>query len=454
MKNTFYFSLDIVKSGTNKDNKFFIEGYAATKDLDRQGDIIVLDALEHAAAGLLEFGNTVFFNHDYNRCVGRLDEVKVDDVGLWVKIYISQWEEELRKKIEEGIIGKFSIGGRVMEGERVQPTEAQRRFNLKTRPTEAVKVISRMELFEVSVVGLPANAHAEFAHKSLCKALEDMSHNEDLFNIKDAGQIPDNTTTGTPLPKPIAKNAEETIMEDVKTEEVTPVIDTPATKDDVIKEAVVEATKELETIVAQEVKKEEPVAAPEATPEVVKETAPEVVKAEEVKVEEIKKEEQAVAEPAAPVVITEQHQSESVLTIDPANATMKQESVSADVVVTETPEKKITETSVVHAVRTYTEEEVNAIKALYEKQLEEKEVLIKTLSAKVDEKIEKADPTPAPEAEPVTKDLQAEPAKEEVEVTTKSTPLAPDVKAPLVVEEKKPFDVEKGFLNMIKGKRK
>ena len=184
----------------------------------------------------------------------------------------------------------------------------------------------------------------------------------------------------------------------------------------------------------------------------MKETAPEVVKQEEVApTEEIKKEEQAVA---APVVITEQAQSAAVTTIDPANGKMTQEAIREEIVVTETPEKKITETVAVHTVRTYTEEEVNAIKALYEKQLEEKEVLIKTLSAKVDEKIEKADPTPAPEAEPVTKDLQAEPAKEEVEVTTKSTPLAKDAQAPIVVEEKKPFDIEKGFLNMIKGKRK
>ena len=214
--NSFYFTADITKSTRGSGKDFFVEGYAATTDMDRQHDVIAIEALKEAAPRLLANGTTAFFNHDYNRCVGRLDAVNVDEKGLWVKIYVSEWEEELRKKIEEGIIKKFSIGGRLTAGERLSPSEAVRRLGLKEKPAEPINIISSMDLFEVSIVGLPANASAEFVHKSLYQALKDanVEKSEEVVAIrviskeefKDAGQIPDNVSgDNTALPKDVSK---------------------------------------------------------------------------------------------------------------------------------------------------------------------------------------------------------------------------------------------------------
>jgi HK97 family phage prohead protease len=436
LKNDFYFSLDIVKSG-HEGKGFYIEGYAATKDLDRQGDIIVLDALKDAAIGLLEFGNTVFFNHDYNRAIGRLDDAKVDSQGLWVKIYISQWEEELRKKIEEGIISKFSIGGRLTAGERVSPTEALHRFPyLKNKPSAPVNVISSMELFEVSVVGLPANCRAEFAHKSLTKALQDVVETEDIFKIENLGQIPDNVKDDS-LPKPV------TVQPGTKKEMEC---EMEKTKDTKIEVPAVEEPK-LEVINKEEVIIEAPIV-------VIKEEAPVIIETPAAPVEEVKSAEVTI--PAEPMVITEEHAAVIVTTIDNEAHAVKQEVISNDVTVTEANGMKSTETVAQHTVRTYTEEELKAIRAEYQKQLDEKEAMITSLNAEVDGlKIEKANQAPIKEQlDQITKDLGALQAKvkEVVIDPSKSTPLAVNEVVVPVLEKKVEITPEQGFLKVLKGK--
>lgn len=172
----FFYTCQIAKSGTDTKG-FYIEGYAATSDLDRQNDIITPDALKAAGDGLLSNdGRTVFFNHNYDRCIGRLDSADVDNTGLLVKIYISEVEQELRTKISEGVISKFSIGGRILSSKIVSRTEAERiAGKAKSNGAGKVNLITGIELFEVSVVGLPANAKAGFrVHKSLDEAVNEI----------------------------------------------------------------------------------------------------------------------------------------------------------------------------------------------------------------------------------------------------------------------------------------
>jgi len=447
LKNDFYFSLDIIKSG-HEGKGFYIEGYAATKDLDRQGDIIVLDALKEAAVGLLEFGNTVFFNHDYNRCIGRLDNAQVDEQGLLVKIFISQWEEELRKKIEEGIIRKFSIGGRLKAGERVSPIEALKRFPwLKTKPTESVNVITSMELFEVSVVGLPANARAEFAQKSLTKALQDVVQEEDMFKLENLGAIPDNVKDDK-LPKPVTTQVDtkkdmECAMEkieDIKIEapvvaEVTPeiIVEAPIV---VIKEEVPVAVAPVIVPAAEEVKID-PAIAPVEKQEAVSAPANVVV--------------ETVKETVEVVTTSTSQDGKAVITQESKVDSIKETLVNDAL--------KITETEKVVAVRTYTEEELKAIRAEYQKQLDEKEAMINSLKAEVDGlKIEKAKIDVAPikeQLDQITKELSALQAKvkEVVIDPSKSTPLAANEVVVPVLEKKEEITPEQGFLKVLKGKQ-
>lgn len=171
----FRFNINVIKTNGNiEDKDFYVEGYASTADLDRHGEVITLEALEGAAQALVDINNTAFFGHEYNlsNAVGRIDQTKVDDIGLWIKIYVSSWAKELRTKLKEGVISKFSIGGRVLKDRELSKAQAVEAGLVTTEcPFDFITVIDAIELFEVSFVGIPANPHAQVAG-TFAKALQ------------------------------------------------------------------------------------------------------------------------------------------------------------------------------------------------------------------------------------------------------------------------------------------
>jgi len=189
-KKIFKFYADILKSEGTENTDFYVEGYASTSNLDRQGDIIILDALKDAAKELVNVNNTVFYGHSYDlsNAVGRIVEASVDDIGLKVKIFVSSWAKELRTKLKEGIINKFSIGGKVVDDETISKEEAIRRGLVDNNcPFDKIHVIKKLELYEVSFVGVPANPEAQVL--SLVKALENLyKGGEDMKERKDLEQ--------------------------------------------------------------------------------------------------------------------------------------------------------------------------------------------------------------------------------------------------------------------------
>jgi len=174
-KKIFKFYADILKSEGTEDTDFYVECYASTTALDRQGDIIIADALREASKHLVNVNSTAFYGHNYDlkNAVGRIVESTVDDIGLKLKIFISSWAKELRIKLKEGIISKLSIGGRVIDDETITKDEAIRRGLVdKDCPFDKIHVIKKIELYEVSFVGVPANPGARVL--SLVKALENL----------------------------------------------------------------------------------------------------------------------------------------------------------------------------------------------------------------------------------------------------------------------------------------
>jgi X-linked retinitis pigmentosa GTPase regulator len=161
---SFRFNVDIIKAREDKKGNFYVEGYASTSDLDRQGDIIVAEALEGAAKDLVTVNNTVFFGHNYSltNSVGRIEQANVDDIGLKVHIFVSSWAKELRTKLKEGVINKFSIGGRILKYSEISREQAIAIGLVDAScPFEIITLIEKLELFEVSFVGVPANPNAQ-----------------------------------------------------------------------------------------------------------------------------------------------------------------------------------------------------------------------------------------------------------------------------------------------------
>jgi len=169
----FEFELDITKSKANvKSGDRVVCGYASTFDVDSDNMQITRTALEKAKNDLLKY-STVLYNHERDYPIGKVVEVFVDDIGLFIKVVISKTEDDKWTKITEGIINKFSINGRTpdLASEEVSDGEIDR----------GVKQINNIEFYEVSLVTVPANVKAEtichYIAKSLRETKEDSNKN-------------------------------------------------------------------------------------------------------------------------------------------------------------------------------------------------------------------------------------------------------------------------------------
>jgi HK97 family phage prohead protease len=149
-----------------------IKGLASTTHKDRARDVITTEALKEAEDDLVQEGaNTVFLNHDTDKAIGRVLRTKATNNGLEVEIMISKAESvnDVWTQIKEKVLNSFSI--------RLRPKRIKVLENEDTGQIEEFQILS-MELFEVSVVGLPMNAKAaitEVIEKSFNKSIRNIN---------------------------------------------------------------------------------------------------------------------------------------------------------------------------------------------------------------------------------------------------------------------------------------
>ncbi len=123
------------------DAQQIVEGYASLPNLDDQGDIVPIDVITAAMPDYMVWGNLREM-HERN-AIGKVEGARVDDKGVWVKAKIVDplsWS-----KVKSGVLQGFSIGGRPVTTE--------------TR-ADGVRVITKLELGEISLVDRPANPEA------------------------------------------------------------------------------------------------------------------------------------------------------------------------------------------------------------------------------------------------------------------------------------------------------
>lgn len=149
-------TLDIADEGG------IVEGYAATFDRepDSYGDVIAPGAFAEAVEAwnakmdegiyvpLLYGHNTS--DPEYN--IGRITEIREDERGLWVHGELDAENEKaqyVRKLAREGRLYQFSFAYAVID-------EAPTELDDGTRANE----LRKLDLFEVSLVQIPANQHA------------------------------------------------------------------------------------------------------------------------------------------------------------------------------------------------------------------------------------------------------------------------------------------------------
>jgi len=246
----------ISKSLETQKGDFILEGFAATSDLDLQGDVITPSAIKESAKDL-EKNSTVLDNHDPNKRVGVVLKSEARPGGLWIQVRISETVPDIRKQIEEGVLNKFSIKRQVIEAEPRIDRETQRR----------ILIIHKMYLTHVATVSVPANTEARSLNWYIVKAIGgEIMPEETKPEEKDtsAGKEPELEKTDTPVPAgDVTPAAPETTPA-----ETTPAETAPAASPQTETPPEVEKAKDDTTQMPTETKPTETPAAP-AAPEVV-----------------------------------------------------------------------------------------------------------------------------------------------------------------------------------------
>lgn len=148
-----------------EDDSIMIRGLASTADWDRAGYSIEVDAW--TKGGLKNFENNpiILFNHDYNRPIGRATKIVPTKDGLHLEAKISKAAKDVAELVKDGVLGAFSVGFRVKDADYVKETDGY--------------LIKDAELFEVSVVSVPANQAATF---SLSKSFDSVDEYRDYMS--------------------------------------------------------------------------------------------------------------------------------------------------------------------------------------------------------------------------------------------------------------------------------
>jgi len=153
--------------------RWILEGYASTDDLDAQGHVVSEEAIKMGANSLLTY-NTVLYNHDSNRPIGVVEKAEAHGAVLFIKVVISKSEPSIWEKVKDGTLSKFSIRGRVTAAE-PQILEGS---------DQEVLVIKGMELFEVSVVSVPANVKARALSWYVEKSFKELGQEKALSILR------------------------------------------------------------------------------------------------------------------------------------------------------------------------------------------------------------------------------------------------------------------------------
>jgi len=209
MKKIFHWTNTFKTLGEDENGGVNIRGLASTNSLDRAGDVINHDAWTKSG-GLDSFKQNpvILFNHNYDRPIGRATSMEVNKQGLELGAKISKSAGEVKDLIKDGVLGAFSVGFRVKDADYNDETDGYK--------------IKDAELFEVSVVSVPANQTAMF---SIAKSFDSQEEYEEFKKTFISNNMATPTDTvnidevGTPQDEVKTSNQETNMSKDTKAED-------------------------------------------------------------------------------------------------------------------------------------------------------------------------------------------------------------------------------------------
>lgn len=166
MKKLEFRNFEIKSIDTSQENEMFIEGYGAIfGNVDSYEDIIEKGAFSKTLTE--NKGRIAFcYQHEIDEPIGKIEDIKEDEIGLWLRVRISDACDEIKTKLKEGILKEMSVGFQTMIAEYDENTDIRR--------------IKEVKLWEVSLVTIAANPLAVVMQ--LKSAKEKADYIENLFD--------------------------------------------------------------------------------------------------------------------------------------------------------------------------------------------------------------------------------------------------------------------------------
>lgn len=209
-----------------KEDALTIEGYANTTDKDRQGDVVLSEAWTKGGLDNYLMNPIVLAYHNPEKPIGEVIDYGVNNKGLHVVAEISKAAGDVYTLIKEGVLKAFSVGFRVKDADYNQDAD--------------IFVIKDLEMYELSVVSIPANASSVFSVRKSFENEKDYLEFKKLYSTQE--EEPTIVEPIIPVVKEIKKVEKDTVSL------------TPEELEAAKKKAVEDA---LAAIKAEEAKKEE-----------------------------------------------------------------------------------------------------------------------------------------------------------------------------------------------------
>lgn len=135
-----------------------ISGFFSTYEQtpDSYGDIIMPGAFTKTIEKRKESGHPfpLCFNHDFDKVIGAVNTIEEKEQGPYIEADFleTQLAQDVRKMVQSGAIYQFSFAYDVLD--RRDPTEEEAQKGV-------TNVLTEVEVYEVSVVTVPANQNAQ-----------------------------------------------------------------------------------------------------------------------------------------------------------------------------------------------------------------------------------------------------------------------------------------------------
>lgn len=149
----FYTDTPFTKAAETPKGDLKLVGYASTWTQDRDNEVVEPKAFDKSLDRYINDNPILLWQHDMERPIGTVEAASLDRYGLSVRANVPRpterepdWAHLAYNKIKSGIVKTFSIGG-----------------SFEKRSKGSKKIITGIDLYEISVVSVPANPDTIFA---------------------------------------------------------------------------------------------------------------------------------------------------------------------------------------------------------------------------------------------------------------------------------------------------